>query len=361
MAGRALRVLVVGDPYFTVADFRRELGSLTERASLSWLQIDTTGAPPPRTESERRLKEYAGDPAEVAAAAAGHDVLIVHGAPVSAEVLATDGLRLVCCARGGPVNVDLDAATAAGIPVCNTPGKNAEAVAELTIAFALMHIRGIAPSSRQLASGGRFGASVFDGREYFGHEAPSTTLGLVGFGHVGRNVARRARALGFTVLAHDPYVSPAHADGVELVGMEALLGGSDIVSLHARATPRSRGMIGAEQFGAMRPGSFLINTAREQLVDEPALMAALSEGRPAGAALDVVEHVQGDGRNPLLDMPQVIATPHIGGATHETLRRGAEMAAASVTALIAGEVPPFIVNSDVLQGAPLPVPPGSAA
>ena len=269
-----LRVLVVGDPFFQVPDFRRGLSALESRASLSYLQIETTGAPPARTESERRLREYAGDPAEVAAAVAGHDVLIVHGAPVSAEVLAADGLRLVCCARGGPVNVDLDAATAAGVTVCNTPGKNAEAVAELTIAFALMHIRSIAPSS-----GEKPGPTVFDGRRYFGTEAASTTLGLVGLGHVGRGVARRARALGFTVLAHDPYVQDAR--DAELTGLDDLLARSDVVSLHARATPQTRHMIGERELGAMRPGAFLINTAREQLVDEPALLAAL-RAWPAG-------------------------------------------------------------------------------
>ncbi len=355
ITNRPLRVLVVGDPFFQISDFRRGLAALESRASLSYLQIETTLAPPARTESERRLREYAGDPAVVAAAVAGHDVLVVHGAPVSAEVLAVDGLRLVCCARGGPVNVDVEAATAAGVPVCNTPGKNAEAVAELTIAFALMHIRGVGPSSRRLSSGELPGESVFDGRGYFGHEAPSTTLGLVGLGHVGRRVAGRARALGFTVLAHDPYVQVPDVDGVEMVGMDALLARSDIVSLHARATPQTRHMIGSSRLGAMKPGAFLINTAREQLVDEPALLAALREGRLAGAALDVMEHTA-EG-NPLLDLPQVVVTPHIGGATYETLRRGAEMAARSVIALIEGEVPPFVVNTGVLRA---PVHPGGA-
>ena len=128
----------------------------------------------------------------------------MHGAPVSAEVLDTPGLRLVCCARGGPVNVDVAAATERGIPVANTPGKNAEAVAELTIAFALMLIRGVPRASRYIADGGRLADSAYEGREFFGREAPQPTLGLVGLGHVGRQVASRAVALGFTVVAHDP-------------------------------------------------------------------------------------------------------------------------------------------------------------
>src|SRR4029077_21127205 len=122
--------------------------------------------------------------AEVVRAAAGHAAIVVHGAPVSAEALDTPGLRLVCCARGGPVNVDVAAATERGIPVVNTPGKNAAAVAELTIAFALMLNRGVPRASRYLAAGGTFGESVYDGREFFGREAAGAVLGLVGLRHV---------------------------------------------------------------------------------------------------------------------------------------------------------------------------------
>ena len=200
---------------------------------------------PPRTESERRLREYVGDPAEIARAVAGHDVLIVHGAPVSSEVLGAAPLRLVCCARGGPVNVDVAAATDRGIPVVNTPGKNAEAVAELTIAFALLLIRAVPRASRHLLDGGGFAESVFEGREFFGREAPSLTMGLVGLGHVGREVARRARALGFTLLGYDPQPPSVDVPGVELVSLDSLLARSDIVSLHARLTPQNRRMFSA--------------------------------------------------------------------------------------------------------------------
>ena len=163
-----MRVLAIGDPYMPVTCFAEALASLGAAVTVSQMQIDRTDGEPPRTESERRLREYAGDPAEVARAAAMHDVLVVHGAPVSAEALEVPGLRLVCCARGGPVNVDVAAATERGIPVANTPGKNAEAVADLTTAFALMLLRGVPRASRYLAAGGTFGESVYDGREFFG-------------------------------------------------------------------------------------------------------------------------------------------------------------------------------------------------
>jgi len=185
------RVLVVGDPYMPVPAYADSLASLTGdglggRVEVSTLQIDDVRFAPPRTESEQRLREYVGDPAEIARAVAGHHALIVHGAPVSAEVLDAAPLRLVCCARGGPVNVDVAAATERGIPVVNTPGKNAEAVAELTIAFALLVIRAVPQASRLAQQGGGFAESVFEGREFFGREAPSLTMGLVGLGHVGR-------------------------------------------------------------------------------------------------------------------------------------------------------------------------------
>jgi D-3-phosphoglycerate dehydrogenase len=346
---RPMRVLVVGDPYMPVSAYADALEGLDGQVEVSILQINGSAATPPRTESEARLREYVGDPAEVARAVAGHDVLIVHGAPVSAEVLAAAPLRLVCCARGGPVNVDLAAATGRGIPVVNTPGKNAEAVAELTIAFALLLIRAVPRASRHLLAGGGFPESVFDGREFFGREAPGTTLGLVGLGHVGREVAWRARALGFTVIGYDP-VPPVAPDGVELVPLEVLLERCDIVSVHARLTPENRQMFGAEAFARMRPGACFINTAREGLVDEAALHWALAGGTLSGAALDVLEPAPPGAQHQLLDLPNVLVTPHIGGATAETLARGAQRAVTAVTELLAGQVPANVVNPQVLAG-----------
>ena len=343
-----LHVLVVGDPYMPTSAYAEALDGIQGQIELSTMQIDSVRYAPPRTESERRLREYVGDPAEIARAVAGHDVLIVHGAPVSAEVLDAAPLRLVCCARGGPVNVDVAAATDRGIPVVNTPGKNAEAVAELTIAFALLLIRAVPRASRHLAGGGGFAESVFEGREFFGREAPSLTMGLVGLGHVGREVARRARALGFTVVGYDPQ-PPAALPGVELVTLDNLLEHSDVVSLHARLTPQNRHMFSWDAFTRMRRGSYFINTARESLVDEAALGRALETGLLGGAALDVLEQTPPGGRHRLLDLPNVFVTPHIGGATAETLARGARRAVAAVGDLLAGRVPPDVVNPQILR------------
>jgi len=344
-----IRVLVIGDPYMPTSVYAPFLASLGGRITVDSIQIGNIASTPPRTESERRLREYVGDPADIARAAEGHEVLIVHGAPVSAEVLDAAPIRLVCCARGGPVNVDVAAATERGVPVVNTPGKNAAAVAELTIAFALLLIRVVPRASRYLAERGSFAESVFEGSEFFGKEAASVTLGLVGFGRVGREVAARARALGFTVLAYDPLIPEVAADGVDLVPLEALLERSDIVSVHARATPENRHMFSHAEFARMRPGAFFINTARESLVDEPALRAALAQGVLGGAGLDVLERPPAGTRHPLLTAPNVVVTPHIGGATAETLARGAQRAAAALASLLAGRVPDNVMNPQVLN------------
>jgi D-3-phosphoglycerate dehydrogenase / 2-oxoglutarate reductase len=343
-----VRVLVVGDAYMPASIFTSALAGLGAAVSVDELQIGSTWAAPPRTESARGLREYIGDPADLAAALAGHQVLLVHGAPVTAEVLDAAPLRLVCCARGGPVNVDVAAASARGIPVTNAPGRNAEAVAELTIAFALMLIRGVPASARYLTAGGQHADNVYEGREFIGGETSSMTLGLVGLGNVGRNVAARAGALGFTLLGYDPAGPATTPPGVALVTLDELLSRSDVISVHARATAGNRHLFGAGAFARMPRGALFINTARESLVDEDALAGALASGALAGAALDVVERRPAGDRHPLLDRPNVIITPHIGGATHETLRRGAEMAAGAVAQLISGQVPDHLMNPEIL-------------
>jgi D-3-phosphoglycerate dehydrogenase len=349
---RPMRVLVVGDPYMPVSAYADALAGLDGHVELSTMQIDEVTCAPPVTKSERGLREYVCDPAEIVRAVAGHDVLIVHGAPVTAEVLRAAPLRLVCCARGGPVNVDVAAATDLGIPVVNTPGKNAEAVAELTIAFALLLIRAVPRASRYLLEGGGFAESVFEGREFFGREAPSLTMGLVGLGHVGREVATRAMALGFTLVGYDPQPPAGAVPGVDLVPLDTLLARSDIVSVHARLTPENRQMFSRDRFAQMRPGAYFINTARESLVDEPALREALEQGLLGGAALDVLERTPPGDRHRLLSMPNVFITPHIGGATSETLARGAQRAVTAVTELLAGRIPANVVNPQALQVRP---------
>jgi D-3-phosphoglycerate dehydrogenase / 2-oxoglutarate reductase len=332
-----LRILAVGDPYVTAEAFRAGLEArLGADHAIETAQVSDARTPAPRTPSEQRLREYAGSPDELVALLPGHDVLVVHGAAVSDAVLAVSGLRLVCCARGGPVNVDVAAAAKRGIPVTKTPGKNAQAVVELTIGFLIMLARGVYRAQRSLLDRGALG-STFEGAEFFGIELAGRTLGLVGYGQVGRRVGRAASALGMRVLAHDPGVSAGdYSDGVEPAAFDRVVSASEFVSLHARFTPENEDMMSAAQFAAMRPGAFFINTAREGLVDEAALADALRSGHLGGAALDVVRP-SAAGRNPLLDLPDVVVTPHIGGATAETVERGVAMVAADIDRFARGE------------------------
>jgi D-3-phosphoglycerate dehydrogenase len=345
-----VRVLVVGDSYMPASIFAAAFGGLSGSVSLTELQIDGSAAAGPLTASAAGLTEYEGDPAAVAAAVTGHDVLVVHGAPVTAEVLAAAPLRLVCCARGGPVNVDVAAATARGIPVACAPGRNARAVAELTVGFALALIRRVPAARLRLLDGMPLGDSNFEGGEFIGTEAASTTLGLIGLGHVGREVAALAQALGFEVIGYDPVLPESLPAGVRVLPLDDLLSQADVVSVHARATAGNRNLLGPAAFARMRRGSLFINTARESLVDEDALRAALASGWLAGAALDVTTRPPDGARHPLLDLPNVVVTPHIGGATEETLRRGAELTAAAVAQIAAGQVPEHLVNPEVLAG-----------
>jgi D-3-phosphoglycerate dehydrogenase len=355
-----MRILILGDSYCPSAAFRPAFASLAARHQVSFTDLVDDLGWVPVSPSERRLRETQGSPAQVIAALDRHEVLVMQGAPISDAVFnAAPELRLVCCARGGPVNVDLEAATQRGIPVVITPGKNADAVADLTIAFLVMLARRLPEVARHIEGGGEFGHDNYEGRAWFGHDLAGHTLGLVGFGQVGRRVAIRALGFSMRVVAHDPFVAPEAITefGAEPVDLAELLETADFVSLHARAGAADRHVIGAEQIGLMKPGAYLVNTARDTLVDEAALVESLGSGKLAGAALDLVSPSPATGRHALLAFPNVIITPHIGGATHETLHHAAAMAAGEIERLLAGEPLVNVANRD---GLPDPRP-GSAA
>jgi phosphoglycerate dehydrogenase-like enzyme len=323
--------------------FGEAFAALERDHELGYLDVGAGGSPEPSSESERRLREYQGSPAELVVRMDAVEVLVVHGAPVTDEVLdASHDLRLVCCARGGPVNVDVEAVNARGLPLVNTPGKNAEAVADLTLALLIMLGRGLPKAQRFLANGNQL-RDNWAGAQFIGSDLRRHTLGVIGHGQIGQRVASRARAFGMAVLVFDPYITVEDgSEQVESIG--ALLARADFVSLHARATPENANLIDAAALAAMKPGSFLVNTARETLVDEDALDAALASNHLGGAALDVFTPSAGVGRHRLLRHPNVILTPHIGGATRETLQQGAEMIAEEIMRFAAGEPLVHVVN-----------------
>jgi len=346
-----MKILVVGDSFVPVLVFQRGLAALHGKHQLDYLQLDESQEFIPSSLSELSLREYLGTPGQLASRVPDAEILIVHGAPVTDEVLmAGSRLKLICCARGGPVNVDVAAASARQVPVVITPGKNAEAVADQTLAFMVMLARGFPEAQRFLIEGGILGESAFEGARFLGHDLGGHVLGLVGFGNVGRRVHRRAIAFGMRLVVYDPYVTVGDLISTEQVAtLDELLSRSDFVSIHVRATAETENLFGARQFAAMKPGSYFLNTARESLVDENALEAALASGRLAGAALDVVRARSQGGPHPLLRHENVVITPHIGGATHETLLRGVTMLAEEIQRFAAGEPPRAVVNRAAVE------------
>ena len=333
-----MKILVVGDSFVPVPVFKQGLADLSGEHELEYVQLDESRDFVPATTSELTIREYLGTPAQVAARCADAEILVVHGAPVTAEVLvAAPRLKLLCCARGGPVNVDVAAVSARKIPLVNTPGKNAEAVADQALAFMVMLARGFPRAQRFLIEGGTLGESAYEGARFLGHDLGGHTLGLVGFGNVGRRVHQRAVAFGMRTVVYDPFVKVGDPSIEQVASLADLLAQADFVSLHVRATTETENFFGQRQFAAMKSGSYFLNTARESLVDEEALDAALASGHLAGAALDVVRPRSEKGPHPLLRHENVVITPHIGGATHETLLRGVTMVAEEIARFAAGE------------------------
>jgi phosphoglycerate dehydrogenase-like enzyme len=281
----------------------------------------------------------------------GADVLIIEADLVHAEVLESCPLRMIGCCSGDPVNVDLELATKKGIPVFHTPGRNADAVADLTLAFLLMLARHLAPIHDTYRQGAERIAGAGDFLKMYtrftGMELGGRTVGLVALGAVGREVAARLVAFKAHVLAYDPYVRDA-PPGVKLCGLDDLLRRSDFVSLHAPVTDETQNLVSRERLALMKPTAFFVNTARAALTDEDALYEMLQAGRLAGAALDVLTDEPLQPGNRFLALPNVILTPHIGGATVDVTRHQSEIVVDAIERWLRGERPRWIANPAVL-------------
>ena len=270
------------------------------------------------------------------------NVVVVESDSVKGPVLDLPLLAVGSC-RGDPNNVDVATATAKGIPVLRAPGRNADAVAELTVALLFAVNRGVVRADRDVREGEIYRDGTIPYQRFRAWQLAGRTAGLVGLGAVGRATRWRLEGLGMRVIAHDPYADDATHT------LDDLLAEADVVSMHAMVTPETQGMIGVEQFARMKDDAIYVNTARAVLHDTDALVVALESGRLGGAGLDHFEgeHLPTD--HPLQSMSNVVLTPHIGGATYDTEANHSKLIADGLAQLLGGGKPDNLVNPEVLS------------
>jgi len=328
------RILLAGDAFVRNADLA---AALAERVSGPLEYEQVAGDWPYRPFGKVAEVDEASDNEDaVLAAIDGVEIAITQMAPFTERVIAAaDALRLIVCCRGGPVNINLAAAARRGIAVANAPGRNAAAAAEHCVALLMAALRRI-PYVHDSLAAGQWRQDLYAYDEC-GSEIDGSTVGLIGYGAIGRRVARTLRALGATVLVYDPYLTGDPGDVTVVAELAELLSRSRIVSLHARLTDANRHMIDAAALARLPRGAVLVNTARGGLLDYPALCDALDSGQLAAAALDVFDAEPVPAGSRLLTTPNLVFTPHLAGATRQTAHRAASMAAEDVARYLAGE------------------------
>jgi D-3-phosphoglycerate dehydrogenase len=271
----------------------------------------------------------------------GANIVVVESDVCGAELYEQPIIAVASC-RGDPNNVDVAAATAAGVPVLHAPGRNADAVAEIAVALLFAATRGVVPADRDVREGEIYRDGSIPYQRFRSWELAGKTVGLVGLGAVGRALRWRLRGLGMDVLAYDPYASDATST------LDELFARSDVISVHAPVTEETTGMIGTEAFAKMRDGVVYLNTARAKIHDTDALVAALRSGKVSAAGLDHFEGEYLAPDHPLTEFPSVVLTPHIGGATYDTEANHTRTIAEDLCRLMAGARPLHIVNPEVL-------------
>lgn len=330
-----IKVAIIGDRFMRASVFeaalRKRISADIEVSSIEtdWPDTPFHGRNGPAGPA---ISEYQGEEARVIEIVADAQVAITHLAPFSRKVVEScKQLRLLGLSRGSSVNVDLDAARERNIVVTNVPGRNASAVAEFTIAQILSLTRKLSEGNASLSAGHWQGELYRSDRT--GEELSQLAVGIIGYGAIGQRVVRLLKPFGCRILVYDKYAElnlSDLVDGVEKVDLEFLLANSDVISLHARATPETEGMLGAREFSLMRHGAYLINNARASMVVASSLRAALKSGQLAGAALDTFDPEPPLANDEILAMPNVTVTPHIAGASRFVTTFAAERLAEEV-------------------------------
>lgn len=348
-----LRILTAGDRFVLPELFQSALLEALPASEPEFRTISSQWPFNPFGDTEE-VREASGDPAELAAALDGVVIAVSQLAPFTASVFRAPTaarLRLVGICRGGPVNVNLDAATEAGVAVSFAPGRNAQAAAEFAIGMIIAAARNI-PTGSAALHGGTWRGDLF-AYEASGTELADATVGLVGYGAIGSIVARVLRAIGARVLVADPYADAARLaqDEVEQVELDELMSRSQVVSLHARLSPETEGLIDERRLRLLPRGAVLVNTARGGLLDYAPLAGLLNSGALGAVALDVYDEEPPGPDWPLLGEPGAVLTPHLAGASMQTARRAAGIIAGEVRRFLDGEPLQHLANPNVVDTA----------
>lgn len=295
------------------------------------------------------VEEASGTEEQLIEQLIGVGVCVTQMAPFTSTVIdQSSSLRMIGVTRGGPVNIDLEAATERGVVVCNAPGRNATAAAEYAVALILALARRIPQAHISMVEGAWRGD--FYAFDECGLEIGGSTVGIIGYGEIGRRVARLVHAFGASILLHDPYATEDALDvPAELVDLPDLLHRSKIVTLHARATSETQAMIDAEALALMPPGSLLVNSARGALVDIEAVCDALEVGHLGGAAFDVFEVEPLPQHHRIRGLDRVVLSPHLAGASQKTAIAGARIIAEEIGRFVQGEPLHHCLNPSVYR------------
>ena len=298
------------------------------------------------------VSEFVGDEDLTAQAVKDAEIILTHTAPITRKVLAAaPKLKVLGVARGGPVNINWNACTERGIPVLYAPGRNSGAVAEFTVGAMLAASRNIVRSHMSMMNQKQWRGDLYV-NSAVGKELSASVVGMVGLGAIGSKVARLVMAFGSRVLVFDPYVKPEVITdlGATPATLDEVLSQSDFISLHARYTKETKGMIGAREIGMMKKNAYLINTARGELVDHEALYAALTAGNLAGAALDIFEAEPPADDSKLYTLDNVVATSHLAGASIQAAEIGARVLSEGIYDFVVRKTTPkFCINPDYVK------------
>lgn len=348
-----MKVLVVGDNLITSEMILSRCGPLREAGhelqALDWLVADRNELNQRNLNVEKNGPEAEPPPAGMADAIQDAEILLVHFSPVPRAVIeAGKKLRAIGVARAGWENIAVDAATEGGVPVVHIVGRNANAVAEFALGLMLCEMRNITRADGAMRAGVWYSRLIDPFRCF---ELTRKTVGLVGFGSVGRMLARRLSGFDVQLLVSDPLTSEATVRtlGGEMVPLEVLLRRADVISLHARLSTETEGLIGRREFGLMKSTSYLINTARAGLIDQAALIDALQQRRIAGAALDVFWEEPLPPDSPLLRLENLTLTSHLAGTTVDILYTSVDLLVQAMLDHLQIGVTEMVINPEVLQ------------